>query len=73
MPSIFVVPVALIAVLALGAFALYRAEEHAVELREALLLLLLLAVVSAGAALATLGPSTASRGIKHVTTSGIFA
>jgi hypothetical protein len=56
MPVLLVVPVTLIAVLAVGAFALRRAEGHAAELREARLLLLVLAAVSAGAGLLTLGP-----------------
>jgi hypothetical protein len=46
MPVILVVPVALIVVLAVGAFALRHAEGHASELREALFLLLVLAAVS---------------------------
>ncbi|MEE7449369.1 hypothetical protein MRF4_17025 [Methylobacterium radiotolerans] len=71
MPVILVVPVVLLAVLALGALALRQAEGHAAELREALLLLLMLGVVSAGIGLATLRPSTASSEIVHVTAGGV--
>lgn len=73
MPVILVVPVVLLAVLALGAFALRGADGHAAELREALLLLLMLAVVSAGVGLATLCPDTASGEIVHVTVGSVSA
>jgi hypothetical protein len=59
MPVILVVPVALIVVLAVGAFALRHAEGHASELREALFLLLVLAAVSASIGLMSLRPDGA--------------
>jgi hypothetical protein len=73
MTVILVVPVALIAVLAVGAFALRQAEGHAAELREALFLLLMLAVVSAGVGLVTLCPSGASGEKVHVTAGSVSA
>jgi hypothetical protein len=73
MPVILVVPVALLAVLALGAFTLRHAEGHAAELREALLLLLILAVVSAGVGLVTLCPSSASSEIIQLTAGSVSA
>ena len=73
MPVILVVPVVLLTVLALGAFALRDADGHAAELREALLLLLMLAVVSAGVGLATLRPDTVSGEIVHVTVGSVSA
>ncbi len=73
MPMILAVPVALIAVLAVGAFSLRQADGHAAELREALLLLLMLAVVSAGVGLVTLCPGSASGEINHVTAGSVSA
>lgn len=73
MPVILVVPVALIAVLAAGAFALRHTEGHGPELREALLLLLMLAVVSASIGLMTLRPGGASRDVLQPTAGGVSA
>lgn len=73
MPLILVVPTVMIAVLVAGAFALRRAEGHVAELREALFLLLMLAVVSAGVGIVTLCPSTASSEIIHVTAGSVSA
>ncbi|XYD11321.1 hypothetical protein R1A27_13430 [Methylobacterium sp. NMS12] len=70
---ILIVPVALIAVLAVGAFALRHAEGHASELREALLLLLMLAVVSASIGLMSLRPSDASRDVLQATVGSVSA
>ncbi|MGU3468449.1 hypothetical protein ACLBXO_26715 [Methylobacterium sp. C33D] len=66
MPVALAVPVALVAVLAVGAFALRRAEGHASELREALLLLFMLAVVSATIGLMSLRPNRATNDILDV-------
>lgn len=73
MPVFLVVPVTLIVVLAAGAFALRKAEGHVAELREALFLLLMLAVVSAGVGLVTLCPSGASGEIVHVSAGSVSA
>ncbi|KNY20396.1 hypothetical protein [Methylobacterium sp. ARG-1] len=73
MPLILVVPIVMIAVLAAGAFALRQAEGHAAELREALFLLLMLAVVSAGVCLVTVFPSGASAEVVHETAGSVSA
>ena len=73
MPVIPIVPVALIAVLAAGAFPPRHAEGHASELREALLLLLMLAVVSASIGLMSLRPGDASRDVLQATAGSVSA
>jgi len=73
MPIVLVVPVALITLLAVGAFALRDAEGHAAELREALFLLLVLAVVSASIGLMTLRPGDSSGDVLHRTAGSVSA
>ena len=73
MPLAVVIPIVLVVALTVAAWALRQAEGHAAELREALIMLVMLAAVSAGVGLFTLCLDDASNDIVHVTAGSVSA